>query len=69
MRTCAELFSRFNADEGRINLCLAPDVSLLLFVDGSAIYISTLNFIVYESCWAEPICEQPPEPSLIDFYE
>ena len=68
MRSCAESFARYSADEGHISVILAPDVVLMLFVDGSAIFISAQFFIVYESCWSETMCEER-EPSFVDFYE
>lgn len=68
MRSCAESFARYGADEGHVSVILAPDVVLMLFVDGSAIFISTQFFIVYESCWSETMHKEH-EPSLVDFYE
>lgn len=37
--------------ESCVKVILAPDVSLLLFIDGSSIVESTRFVIVYESCW------------------
>lgn len=47
----AENFVLFGYEDLGVNIILAPDVNLLLFLDGSALYESRQQQIVYPSCW------------------
>lgn len=47
----AEKFVLFGYEDSGINIILAPDVVLTLFLDGSGLYESRKQQIVYPSCW------------------
>ena len=39
------------SDEFFVNIILAPNTIMLLFIDGSSIIESTNAITIYESCW------------------
>lgn len=47
----AEKFVVFGYEDHGVKICLAPDVQLTLFADGSALYESHRRQIVYPDCW------------------
>lgn len=47
----AEKFVLFGYEDTGINIILATDVVLTLFLDGSGLYESRKQQIVYPSCW------------------
>lgn len=47
----AENFVLFGYEDLGIQVILAPDVTLVLFLDGSALYESHRRQIIYPSCW------------------
>lgn len=47
----AESFVKYGYEDHGIKICLAPDAELVLFVDGSAVFESRRNQIVYPDCW------------------
>ena len=47
----AEKFVLFGYEDLGIQIILAPDVTLVLFLDGSALYENHKQQIVYPSCW------------------
>lgn len=47
----AEKFVLFGYEDLGIQVILAPDVTLVLFLDGSALYESRRQQIIYPSCW------------------
>ena len=46
-----EKFLYFGHEDKSVNVILAPDVNLTLFLDGSALFESRQQQIVYPSCW------------------
>ncbi len=52
MITMAESWFHDGASsEFHVRIILAPDMILLLFLDGSSVVESTKSFTIYESCW------------------
>jgi hypothetical protein len=52
MNSMAEQWYRNGAsDEFFVNIILAPNTIMLLFIDGSSIVESTNAITIYESCW------------------
>lgn len=47
----AENFVLFGYEDLSIQVILAPDVNLTLFLDGSGLYESQKQQIIYPSCW------------------
>jgi len=47
----AEKYVLFGYEDLGVQIILAPDVTLVLFLDGSALYESRKQQIVYPSCW------------------
>lgn len=47
----AEKFVVFGYEDLGVKICLAPDVQLILFIDGSALYESRQQQIIYPDCW------------------
>lgn len=47
----AEKFASFGYEDTGINIILAPDVMLTLFLDGSGFYESRKQQVIYPSCW------------------
>jgi hypothetical protein len=47
----AENFMLFGYEDLGVSVILSPDVTLTLFLDGSAVYKSTRYQIIYPSCW------------------
>lgn len=47
----AEKYVLFGYEDLGINIILAPDVNLTLFLDGSGLYESRRQQIIYPSCW------------------
>lgn len=47
----AEHFVAFGYEDHRVKICLAPDVVLILFLDGSAVLENHHLQIVYPDCW------------------
>jgi hypothetical protein len=70
MRTLAEIFFRYGADEGSFKIIMAPDTVWIAFVDGSSIWETTRGMILFGSCWDQTIpYKEVREPSFVDFYE
>ena len=70
MRTLAEIFFRYGADEGSFTIIMAPGTEWTLFIDGSSIWETTRGMILFGSCWDETIPRKDVrEPSFVDFYE
>lgn len=49
--TMAEKLLTFGYEDHGIKVCLAPDVELRLFLDGSAVYESRRQQVIYPNCW------------------
>lgn len=47
----AEKFVLFGYEDLGVNIILAPDVTLTLYLDGSGFYESRKQQIIYPSCW------------------
>ena len=44
-------FHNGSSDEFFVNVILAPNTIMLLFIDGSSIVESSRYITIYESCW------------------